>query len=137
MPTLLDGEEARNIYIKRSMPPRKYGKRLEFKPPMTQKLNRKFPNVDTNLDKSKSQSASELPGLKTVTKERKPVTKSLTNARRLYRIVKPLAPARFPSDEDRERCIGPEFVVRSGQPIVQLDLATGGSLSETTGRPLL
>ena len=54
-----------------------------------------------------------------------PSTRSLINARRLYRVVKPLAPSRFPSSEEREKCVGPEFVVRSGQPIVQLDLASG------------
>ena len=54
--------------------------------------------------------------------------KSLVNARRLYRIVKPLAPSRFTSVDDREKCVGPEFVVRSSQPIVQLDIAHGKNL---------
>ena len=128
------------LYIKQrplaSGQPRKYGRRLEFKPPMTQRLqHRQFPSAAdsglTNLDKSKSQSASELPGLRSRGRDRAAVTRSHTatsNARRLYRIVRPLArprPSPAPSTEDTERCIGPEFVVRSGQPVLQLDLAPG------------
>ena len=131
MPTLLDNDEAKNIY-KRNIQQRKYGKRLEFKPPMTQKLQRKFGPLDSNLDRSKSHSATELPGLRSLSREKKKSSqpRTLTNARRLYRIVKPLAPSRFPLSEEREKCIGPEFVVRSAQPIIQLDLSAGTYFSQ-------
>ena len=119
--------DSRNLYIKRNVQPRKYGKRLEFKPPMTQKLQRKCPPVGGNLDKSKSHSTTELPRMSNNTKVANKA-KSLVNARRLYRIVKPLAPSRFTSVDDREKCVGPEFVVRSSQPIVQLDIAHGKNL---------
>ena len=132
MPTLLDNDDPRNLFtqnIRKHVQQRKYGKRLEFRPPMTQKLQRKYQSTESNLDKSKSVSATELPGLRSLSREKKkssaPSTRSLINARRLYRVVKPLAPSRFPSSEEREKCVGPEFVVRSGQPIVQLDLASG------------
>ena len=140
MPVLLDQGDQAGLYIKQrplaSGQPRKYGRRLEFKPPMTQRLQRRqFPSAAdsglTNLDKSKSQSASELPGLRSRGRDRAAVTRSHTatsNARRLYRIVRPLArprPSPAPATEDTERCIGPEFVVRSGQPVLQLDLAPG------------
>ena len=49
----------------------------------------------------------------------------MQNARRLYRIVRPLTEKRYlGTDSERERCVGPEFVVLSGQPIVQLDLTS-------------
>ena len=149
MPTLLDNEDTRTLYARRAgvQQRQKYGKRLEFRPPMTQKLQRKiFNQSETNLDKSKSHSATELTGLRSLSRERLELpglrtrardkrqsqapARALQNARRLYRIVKPLAPTRYPTnDQDRERCVGPEFVVRSSQPILQLDLASGMSLA--------
>eukprot|EP00090_Calanus_glacialis_P008265 TRINITY_DN16572_c0_g1_i1.p1 TRINITY_DN16572_c0_g1~~TRINITY_DN16572_c0_g1_i1.p1 ORF type:complete len:1084 (+),score=127.32 TRINITY_DN16572_c0_g1_i1:55-3306(+) len=126
MPTLLDtnDENRNNIFAqnKKITNQRKYGKRLEFKPPLTQKLQRRLLPFDSNLDKSKSYSANELSGLRTMPKEQKPSTRSLLNARRLYRVVKPVFSR---SPEDRERCIGPEFVVMSGQPVIKLDLTEG------------
>lgn len=78
--------------------------------------------------RSLSRERLELPGLRDRRdkKQSQAPVKALQNARRLYRIVKPLAPTRYPSnDQDREKCVGPEFGVRSSQPILQLDLASG------------
>ena len=128
MPTLLDQDGRHNLYTQNkrsSNNQRKYGKRLEFKPPLTGKLPRKFVGSESNLDKSKSYSATELPGLRSRSREKKSNPRSLQNARRLYRIVRPLTEKRYlGTDSERERCIGPEFVVLSGQPIVQLDLTS-------------
>ena len=128
MPTLLDQEGRHNLYTQNKRTAsnqRKYGKRLEFKPPLTGKLQRKFVGSESNLDKSKSYSATELPGLRSRSREKKSNPRSLQNARRLYRIVRPLTEKRYlGTDSERERCVGPEFVVLSGQPIVQLDLTS-------------
>ena len=131
MPSLLDQESRQPLYnqnkpARTSSNQRKYGKRLEFKPPLTGRLQRKIiSGSETNLDKSKSYSATELPGLRSRSREKKSNPRSLQNARRLYRIVRPLTQARYHStDNERERCVGPEFVVLSGQPIVQLDLTS-------------
>ena len=135
MPTLLDQDGRHNLYTqnKRNVNnQRKYGKRLEFKPPLTQKLQRKFVGSETNLDKSKSYSATELPGLRSKSREKRSSTRSMQNARRLYRIVRPLTEKRYlNTDSQRERCVGPEFVVLSGQPIVQLDLTSSPSKAVT------
>ena len=135
MPTLLDQDGRHNLYTQNKrnvISQRKYGKRLEFKPPLTQKLQRKLIGSDTNLDKSKSYSATELPGLRSKTRQKRSSARSMQNARRLYRIVRPLTGKRYlDTDNQRERCVGPEFVVLSGQPIVQLDLTSSPSKAIT------
>jgi len=114
---------------------RRYGKRLEFKPPMTQNMQRRFVpgpqagGVRTNLSKDKSFSASGLPEVKPTDGEsgnnQRRMTRSRMNGSRLYRVVRPLVdvPGRG------TKCIGPEFVVMSGQPVVQVDLTDGRTSS--------
>jgi len=102
---------------------RRYGKRLEFKAPMTQTMQRRFVpgGVRTNLNKDKSFSASGLPGVKSESSSQRRMTRSRVNGNRLYRVVRPLVD--MPGRDTK--CVGPEFVVMSEQPVVKVDLTDG------------
>ena len=110
---------------------RRYGKRLEFKQAVTQNTQRRFvpgpqSGLRTNLSKDKSLSASGLLGAKMRQEGEEAGQRRITRSRsnngsRLYRVVQPLVDV---PTRDR-KCVGPEFVVMSGQSVVEVDLTDG------------
>ena len=115
LPSLLEPEDTgRRMFTQH----RKYGKRLEFKPVVTQRLERQRGREEMEaLERTRSHSANSLPGLRSLNRQNTS-KRSLANARRLYREV-------------AGSVVGPEFVVRSSAAAVRADLTSGSSRGTT------